>query len=63
MLDGNYFFVIVSCSHGRAYDYFTDSIMYPHTYRAYKCDTLEALKNLSCEAYPTVYMGDETTSR
>ncbi|XP_065217269.1 lipase member H-like isoform X2 [Planococcus citri] len=52
----------VTCSHGRAYNFFADSILYPSSFRAYKCDTWEALKNASCNGYPIVYMGDETPS-
>lgn len=50
----------VSCSHARAYQYYADSIIHPHTYKAYKCETWEEFINKSCDNNPTVYMGDET---
>ena len=51
----------VTCSHGRAYNFFADSILYPSSFRAYKCDSWDALKNATCSGDPIVFMGDDTS--
>ena len=54
--------LLVSCSHGRSYQYYADSILHPHSFKAFQCDNWEAFKNKSCKYHRTVYMGDETPS-
>lgn len=57
--------LVVGCSHGRAYEYFTDSILHSHTYKAFKCESWTELKNGHCSSSSTsaVYMGDEVAAK
>ena len=57
-----YFLFSVSCSHGRAYLFYADSILHPHSFKAYQCENWEAFEAKSCKNHSTAYMGDETPS-
>ncbi|KAK7590572.1 hypothetical protein V9T40_002185 [Parthenolecanium corni] len=48
------------CSHARAYEFFVDSILHPHTYLAHKCKNWGKYDDGKCAQEPTLYMGDET---
>ncbi|KAK7590573.1 hypothetical protein V9T40_002186 [Parthenolecanium corni] len=52
-----------SCSHGRSYEFYKDSILHPHTFKAWQCENWQAFENKSCENNQVIYMGDETPSR
>ncbi|KAF6210802.1 hypothetical protein GE061_013913 [Apolygus lucorum] len=51
---------LIGCSHGRAYDYFTESISTPQGFPAVECDSWSNFESGACDKNKQIFMGPNT---